>query len=102
MKKDIQKIDTSNMTDEEIDEYYRPQKSNNRKSLAPLYVYIILTKRSSSGKHLTQQQIMKYLENLYEITLERKAVSRIIHTLAGEGLGIINTTKDGVWFDPER
>ena len=39
---------------------------------------------------------------LYEITLERKAVSRIIHTLAGEGLGIINTTKDGVWFDPER
>lgn len=102
MKKDIQKVDTSKMTDEEIDEYYRPQKSNNRKSLAPLYVYIILTKRSSPGKHLTQQQIMEYLENLYEITLERKAVSRIIHTLAGEGLGIINTTKDGVWFDPKR
>ena len=102
MKKDIQKVDTSNMTDEEIDEYYRPQKSNNRKSLGPLYIYIILTGRSSPEKHLTQQQIMEYLEELYEITLERKAVSRIIHTLAGEGLGIINTTKDGVWFDPER
>ena len=35
MKKDINKVDTSNMTDEEIDEYYRPQKSNNRKTLAP-------------------------------------------------------------------
>ena len=59
MKKDINKVNTSNMTDEEIDEFYRPQKSNNRKSLAPLYVYIILTKRSSPGKHLTQQQIME-------------------------------------------
>ena len=102
MKKDINKVDTSNMTDEEIDEYYRPQKSNNRKSLAPLYVYIILKARSSPDHHLTQQQIMDHLEKLYEITLERKAVSRIIHTLAGEGLGIINTTKDGVWYDPER
>ena len=100
MKKDIKDLDVSNMTDEEIDEYYRPQKSNSRKSLAPLYVYIILTEHSSSQRHLSQLEIMQYLEKEYELVLERKAISRIIHTLSGEGICIYNSSKGGAWFDP--
>ena len=99
MKKDIRKVDTSRMTDEEIDEFYRPQKSNNRKSLAPLYVYIILTQHSSPERHLSQQEIIDRLRDDYEIELERKAVSRIIHTLSGEGIGIKNISKEGAWYE---
>ena len=102
MKKDMRNIDFDDLTDEEIDEFYRPQKGNNRKSLAPLYVYLILTELSSPDRHLTQQEILTKLSDMYEIELERKAVGRIIHTLAGEGLGIVNTAKDGTWYDPER
>ena len=99
MKEDISTVDTSNMTDAEIDEYYRPQKSNNRKSLAPLYVYIILTKHSSPKRHFSQQEIIDRLRDEYEIELERKAVSRIIHTLSGEGIGIKSVAKEGTWYE---
>ena len=102
MKKNKASIDIRKMTDEEIDDLYRPKKSNNRKTLAPLYVYIILRERSTPQKHLSQQQILRLLEELYEITIERKALSRILHTLADEEIGIVNTPKYGSWFEPHQ
>ncbi len=53
-------LDFEAMTDEEIDEFYRPKKANSRKSLAPLFVYLILREYSSAEKHLTQNEILAY------------------------------------------
>lgn len=88
------------MTDEELDEFYRPKKTNTRKSLAPLFVYDILSKKSNSKKHLRQQEILKELEKYpYEITLERKALSRIIHNLTDMSQYAVFSDKTGAWVE---
>lgn len=90
------------MTEEELDELYRPQKANTRKSLAPLFVYEILSKHSNSKTHLRQNDILKKLsEYPYEISLERKALSRIIHNLTDSPRYAIFQDKSGVWVDKE-
>lgn len=87
------------MSDEELDELYRPRKMNGRKSLAPLFVYEILSQKSNSKKHLRQQDILKELEKYpYEISLERKAVGRIIRNLVDSQYGIYSD-KTGVWME---
>ncbi len=91
------------MTDEEIDAYYRPKKQNNRKSLLPLFVYLILKKYSSSERPLQQQDIIDYLAaGPYEIKVERKAISRVIHSLEDSDLGIHSVHKRGVWYESYR
>ncbi len=89
------------MSDEELDELYRPQKTNTRKSMAPLFVYSILKERSNSKNHLRQQDILKDLEKYpYEIHLERKALSRIIHNLTDSQYAVYSD-KTGVWMEQE-
>ena len=89
------------MEEEQLDEMYRPRKMNGRKSLAPLFVYEIISKNSSSKKHLRQQEILQELEKYpYEITLERKAVGRMIQNLVDSQYGIYSD-KTGVWMDME-
>jgi hypothetical protein len=91
------------MSDEELDELCRPQKSNTRKSLAPLFVYEILSKYSDSKTHLRQNDILKKLsEYPYEISLERKALSRIIHNLTDSPQYAVFQDKSGVWVDKEN
>ncbi len=95
----LEKLET--MSEEELDELYRPKKVNSRKSLAPLFVYEILHKKSNSKTHLRQQDILNELEKYpYEITLERKALSRIIHNLIDSQYGVYSD-KTGVWMDNE-
>lgn len=90
------------MSEEELDELYRPQKTNTRKSMAPLFVYEILRKKSDSKTHLRQQDILKELEKYpYEITLERKALSRIIHNLIDTPHYAVFSDKTGVWVEQE-
>ena len=99
----FKEIDFSKMTDEEIDELYRPKKMNNRKSLAPLFVYLVLRNESEKNKHLSQSEIIKALEEYpFEITIERKALSRILHSLHDSGIGIISTEKAGSWYDEDE
>ena len=87
-------------TDYEDDELYRPKKQNSRKSLAPAFVYRILCERSSPDRHISQTELIKMLEAYpYEITLERKAIGRIIHGLADSGLGIMFKKGEGCWYD---
>lgn len=88
------------MTDEEIDAFYRPKKKNNRKSLLPLFVYLILEKFSSEDRPLHQQEIIDILaERPYEITIERKALGRVIHSLADSDLGIKSDARRGTWLE---
>lgn len=94
----IEKLE--NMSDEELDEYYRPKKTNTRKSMAPLYVYMILWKYSSSEKHLRQQDILKHLSKYpYEISMERKALSRILHNMLDDAQLSVFSDNTGVWVE---
>ncbi|MDO4961350.1 MAG: hypothetical protein Q4E57_05800 [Eubacteriales bacterium] len=87
------------MTDEEIDELYRPKKSNSRKSLAPLFVYLILKDHSDDGRHMSHKDILKELEEYpYEVHIERKALGRIIHNLTDSQLNIYSGKRSGTWY----
>lgn len=95
-------VDFETMTDEEIDEFYRPKKMNSRKTLVPLFVYLILKEHSNPEKHLTQNEIMKYLKRApYEISIERKSLGRTIHLLADSLIGIYSSSGSGTWLDSE-
>lgn len=87
------------MSDEELDDFFRPKKTNSRKSMAPLFVYLILKEYSDRSIHLRQQEILTLLENYpYEVMLERKALSRIIHNLTDSQLSVFSD-KSGTWQD---
>lgn len=91
------------MSEEELDELCRPQKANTRKSLAPLFVFEVLSKHSDSKTHLRQNDILKKLsEYPYEISLERKALSRIIHNLADSPQYAVFQDKSGAWVEQEK
>ena len=101
--KNFEEIDFENLTDEEIDEFYRPRKQNNRRTLAPLFVYFILKEHSAPDRRLSQGAIIDLLaEDPYEINIERKALSRVLHLLADSGLGVVSNPRYGAWYDPEE
>jgi len=81
------------------DDLYRPKKQNNRKHTLPLFVYLILKEHSDPTKRLSQNDIINILLNEYEITVERKSLSRTIHDLEDEHLGIFSNKNDGTWYD---
>ena len=86
---------------EATDYLYRPLKQNSRKSLAPVFVYLILVNYSGPDHHISQKGLINLLERRYEITIERKALGRIIHGLADSGLGIFFSKRDGCWYDAD-
>lgn len=72
---------------------------NSRKSLLPLFVYQILVASSNSFHHLTQSEIIEMLEEYpYGITVDRRALGRILATLAEEDLGI-HKSPNGAWHE---
>ena len=81
---------------EATDYLYRPLKQNSRKSLAPLFVYLILVNYSGPERHISQKGLINILERRYEITM-----GRIIHGLADSGLGIFFSKRDGCWDDAD-
>lgn len=86
--------------DEEFDDMFRPKKENSRKSLAPLFIYLILKEHSTFKKPMRQKEILEFLEKYpYEIRLERKALSRIIHGLADSQISIRSDQRKGTWIE---
>lgn len=99
MRLNVSYEEYENMTDEEIDAYYRPRKQNSRKSLLPLFVYLILKDHSNAEKPLRQQDIIEYLSlSPYELNVERKSISRVIHSLVDSCIGIKDDRKLGTWY----
>lgn len=86
------------LSEEEQDEYFRPKKSNKTKSLLPLLVYLILQKFSNEERPLSQAKIIEYLDVLYGVEVERKAVGRAIHALEDLNLGVYNGGKQGCYY----
>lgn len=88
------------MTEEELDELYRPKKGNSQKSLLPLFVYSILKTKSDSKHHLRQKDILEELKNPpYELFIERKALSRTIQSLVEAYQFAIMSDGTGIWID---
>lgn len=77
----------------------QPKKTNRRKSLAPLLIYLALKEHSSPNQILRQQDIIDLLrERPYEIELERKSLSRHLHSLIDSQIGI-HSDRRGFWFE---
>ena len=94
------------MSEEEEEEYldslYRPKKRNNRKQMLSLFVYRILTQKTNPDKPMSQQEIINELQEMpYELTIERKALSRVIHGLEEEMMGIHSDPRGGAWYDQD-
>ena len=94
------------MSEEEEEEYldslYRPKKRNNRKQMLSLFVYRILTQKTNPNKPMSQQEIINELQEMpYELTIERKALSRVIHGLEEEMMGIHSDPRGGAWYDQD-
>jgi len=75
------------------------KKQNNRKHSLPLFVYLILKNNSSYDNKLSQSQIIDILFDDYELEIERKSLSRTIHDLEDENVGIHSLKSGGIWFD---
>ena len=101
MKKNYDEFEDEDyeLSDEELDELYRPKKQNNRKHSLPLFVYLILKKYSSSDKPLSQQQIIDILSSEYELNIERKSLSRTIHDIEDEHVGVYSLRSGGAWYE---
>ena len=92
------------MTAEEYDAYldYEEQelsgrKKNSRARLLPLYLYMILNE--NRGRHFTQNELIERLEAYpYEVSVERKSLSRTLHTMEEEFLGVHTSMRDGAWI----
>ncbi len=92
-------VDLDNLSDEEIDELFPDCKTNTLKSAAPLYVYLVLQSHSNPHRHLTQQQILDYVEDEFDVKMERKALSRWLHLLVSLDLGVISNPRFGTWME---
>ena len=87
--------------DDKLDLFYKPMKKNGSKAMAPLYVYFILCEHSNCCRHLTQERILQYLEEKYSVTMERKALSRIIHALSDFLPDFYTDRQSGTWVEQE-
>jgi len=103
-KREEKRLSLEQLEEEGVDtDLYRRRKMNDRKSMAPMFVHHILKQHSSPARHLSQKEILDYLsKEPYEITMERKALSRIIHGLADSQVGICFWGNDGAWYDPSE
>ena len=82
-----------------LDSYSNPVSVNTRKSMASLFVYLILKEHSSNDHPMKQQDILDALaDRPYEIVLERKALGRTLHNLADSNLGIYTDRRRGAWY----
>ena len=67
-----------------------------------LFVYRILTQKTNRDKPMSQQEIINELQEMpYELTIERKALSRVIHGLEEEMMGIHSDPRGGAWYDQD-
>ncbi len=79
------------------DKIHQSNNITSSKRLAPLFIYTIIEKETIDGNHIRIKDIMEILEAKYEVILERKAVSRIVHALAERSDYGISLDNEGAW-----
>lgn len=95
--------DIDNMTDDELDELYKHRMSNKRKTMAPLYIYLVLKEHTDWDKHLHVNDIILLLEKEHEIIIKRGAVERTLNSLIDDNVNIWGGKRgDGYWYSEQR
>lgn len=87
-----------NLTESEkkLDMQNRRKSMNSRKTLLPLYIYMILCNESNENHRLTGEDLRnRLMQSPYDLTVERKALARTLNLLADSDLGIIKPEKKG-------
>ena len=96
-------IDFDSMTDEEVDQYYRPRKGNSRKSLVPLFIYLILKEHTDWNTRFRVKDIIMHLEEDYELRTTRGPVERYLNVLIDDDVNIHGGNPgDGYWYSECR
>lgn len=95
--------DIGDKTDDELDKLYKRRMSNKRKTMAPLYIYLILKEHTDWDNTLLIKDIIRLLEEEYEITLGRNAVLKHVNTLIEEDVNIWGGERgDGYWYSEQK
>lgn len=85
----------------ELKAAYKPKKANSRKSNANIFIYRILQKHSDKQRPMKQKDILSKLADMpYEIVIERKALSRTLHSLEELGIGV-HIGADGAYYEDD-
>ena len=90
--------DMKNLSDEDTEKIFAKRKTNSDKSSASLYIYLVLKRYSNEKHYLTQGQIREYIWRDFEVSLERKCISRYIHNLVNLDIGVYSEPHHGTWM----
>lgn len=75
---------------------------NGKKSLASLYIYLMLRENSSEANPFNAEMILSRLENEQDIRMEKQAVVRAVKLLADSDTHVFYRSRKGAWYDPRR
>lgn len=76
--------------------------SNSKKSLASLYIYLMLREQSSETHPFNAEGILSRLENDHGIVMEKQAVVRAVKLLADSDIHVFYRARKGAWYDRRR
>ena len=75
---------------------------NGKKSLASLYLYLMLRNESSADAPFETNELLARLKDEQGIVMERKAVIRAVKLLANSDIHVFYRSGKGAWYDRER
>ena len=76
--------------------------SNGKKSLASLYIYLMLRNESSENHPFDADELLARLEDEQGIVLEKQAVVRAVKLLADSDIHVFYRARKGAWYDRKR
>ena len=76
--------------------------SNGRKSLASLYIYLMLREKSSETSPFRADELLARLKDEQGIVLEKQAVVRAVKLLADSDIHVFYRPRTGAWYDRKR
>ena len=76
--------------------------SNGRKSLASLYIYLMLRSDSSENHPFDADELLTRLEDEQGIVMKKQAVVRAVKLLADSDIHVFYRARKGAWYDRRR
>ena len=76
--------------------------SNGKKSLASLYIYLMLRDESSENHPFDADELLTRLEDEQGIVMEKQAVVRAVKLLADSDIHVFYRARKGAWYDRRR
>lgn len=76
--------------------------TNGKKSLASLFILLMLRNKSSEQHPFSPDEILDRLEREEGIQMEKQAVVRAVKLLADSDVHVFYKARAGAWFDKHR